>query len=157
MKKIIVFSLILITALVVEGCNKTKKFSKRLAGEKWTVTELSVAGINESELPVLSFNDCDIYDESCKGEWETPEHEHAEFVWQIRDKGGLFELSNQSSLDEIHSHSGDDHAAEEAIIQCQNFSGVYTIVSSKRKSMELESQNTLGHSGQLVKMKLELK
>jgi hypothetical protein len=155
MKTTKIFSVFIFAAVILTACNKSKKVSKRLAGETWKVVELTVDGISEEELPTLMFEDCDIYDEVCIGEWETPEEAHAEFAWQVRDKGETFELSNQSTLEDAHSHGGDEHAAEEAVLQCQSFSGVYTITEHKRKEMQMESSSTLGFNGSKVVIKLE--
>ncbi|MGL4598193.1 MAG: hypothetical protein ACRCYO_11710, partial [Bacteroidia bacterium] len=63
---------------LIAGCNKTKQASKRLSGETWKVVELTVDGVAPAELPTtLVFSDCDIYAESCKGEWKREEH-HAD-------------------------------------------------------------------------------
>lgn len=52
MKKIILLaSVTLIVALVFTACNKTKMYANRLDGGEWKVTELSVDGVNEAELP----------------------------------------------------------------------------------------------------------
>lgn len=158
MKIIKRLSFLTLVIVAIAACNKTKKFSKRLAGETWTVTELTVDGTSAEELPKLIFSDCDIYEkEPCVGELENHEGGHANFIWQIRDKGKVFELSNQSSLDDAHSHGGDEHATEEAVLLSQNLSGIYTITKSKRKSMEMESTATLGFEGKKVILKLELK
>ena len=74
MKKIILLaSTILIVALVFTACNKTKMYENRLDGGEWNVTELSVDGVNETELPHWNIGDCDAYKESCTGEWKNHE------------------------------------------------------------------------------------
>ena len=93
-----VATLVLSVALLAAGCNKSKTYSKRLikAGE-WTVTELSVDGTNEAELPSWHIQLCDIYAQSCYADWENEEGGHAEFIWQFRDKGKTFEISRFKS------------------------------------------------------------
>ena len=74
-------------AVLVASCNKTKSTSKRLmkAGE-WNVTELSVDGVNQEELPHWVIGDCDIYEESCIGSWQNDEGGATDFVWQVQTR-----------------------------------------------------------------------
>lgn len=149
MKKIILLaSTILIVALVFTACNKTKMYENRLDGGEWNVTELSVDGVNETELPHWNIGDCDAYKESCTGEWKNHEGGNGKFVWQFREKGGKFEISNQSEL------TG-DHAQDEVVMQCQNFSGVYDVIEHEKKSMKFESLATLGFTGKKVVITIE--
>lgn len=150
-KSLIFISVTTILLLTTAACNKTKQVSKRLSGETWRVTELTVDGVSEDHLPSLRFEDCDIYDESCKGEWEHDDA-HAHFIWQVREKAKKFELSNQSSLEDAHDGG---HEAEENILQCQNFSGVYDIKERSRSKMELTTTTALGFSGKTVVLKME--
>jgi hypothetical protein len=144
--------LLVVGIATLASCNKTKQASKRLSGETWKVVELSVDGITQAELPTtLVFNDCDIYAESCNGEWNRDAH-HAHFIWQFREKGKKFELSNQSSAEDAH---GGGHEAEENIAQCAEFSGVYEVINQDKKMLFLESMNTIGYAGQKVVFKLE--
>jgi hypothetical protein len=153
MKKNTLFaSMALCLLLVLGACNKTKQASERLSGATWKVTTLSVDGVAEEHFPTLTFEECDIYGgASCKGDW-THDSYHAHFVWQFREKGKKFELSNQSDLEDTH---GGGHEAEENIIQCQNFSGVYEVKERKKDVMEFTTTNALGFPGQTVVMKLE--
>lgn len=150
MKNITAYILAVIFTVSFTACNKTRQYSKRMAGETWQVTELSVDGTNEAELPVLVFEDCDIYEESCRGEWKNEEGGHGEFVWQFRKKGKVFEISNQSD----HSHG---HADEEAQVQLSNFSGVYDVTGHKKEEMRFESSSTAGFPGHKVVIKMERK
>ena len=169
MKKIL---LIISIALVAFACNKTKVNSNRLmsAGE-WEVTELSVDGTNEDELPHWHIDDCEIYGEkSCFGEWKNEEGGETHFIWQFRDKGKVFEISRQEGMEEEEDHADDgddhdhdhdhgthDHATEEAIEQCYNFSGVYDVVSSKKDEMGFTSTSAVGFAGETVKIKIKKK
>ncbi|MSP69389.1 MAG: hypothetical protein EXR20_03880 [Bacteroidetes bacterium] len=149
MKKIILLaSTIFIVAFVFTACNKTKMYANRLDGGDWKVTELSVDGTNETELPNWTIGDCDAYKGSCTGEWKNNEGGNGKFVWQFREKGKKFEISNQSEL------TG-DHAQDEVVLQCQNFSGVYDVIEHKRKSMKFECSATLGFAGKKVVIKIE--
>lgn len=134
--------------LAISACSKTKVSTNKIGGEEWHVTELSVDGVNEDELPHLMFNDCNAYEESCTGQWKNHEGGKSNFAWQFRNKGKTFEISNQSEL------TG-DHAQDEAVLQCQNFSGVYEVIERKKESMELKSKTTLAYSNQTVVIKLE--
>lgn len=158
MKTITKYMLLLAAiALTLGACNKTKKSSNRAikAGE-WTITELSVDGTNEAELPSWKFEECDIYAESCHAEWENEEGGHAEFVWQFREKGSVFEISRQAGEHDEHEHEH-DHATEEANTQCYNFSGVYQVEEAKAESMHFTSTATVGHAGKSVVIKMSKK
>jgi len=147
-KTISVIAFAMSIAVINTSCNKTKTNSKRLDGGEWNVTELSVDGVNEAELPHLKFSECDAYDETCTGDWTSHEGGKGNFAWQFREKGETFEISNQSEL------SG-DHATDEAILQCQNFSGVYEVMERTKKNMEFKTTKALGFVGQSVIIKME--
>ena len=155
-------TLLLMVAILAAACNKTKTVSTRLidAGE-WTVTELSVDGTNEAELPGWHIKSCKIYEESCHGEWKNDEGGEAEFIWQFREKGKTLEISRQEGEeghDHDHGHDhGHDHAAEEAIAQCYAFSGVYEVVEDGKENMEFKSTVTVGHAGKTVVLKIQKK
>lgn len=154
--KLVALSTILIVGAA--ACNKTKSTSKKFmkAGE-WTITELSVDGTNEDELPTWEIEDCDLYNESCFGEWKNEEGGHAEFIWQFREDANTFEISHQAE-EEDHDHEEEhDHAAEEAAEQAYNFSGVYDVVVKDKEAMEFSSTGTSGFPGQMVSIKLQKK
>lgn len=155
MKTLKIISLSMTILIGFAACNKTKVNSKRLmkAGE-WKVTELSVDGSNEAELPSWEIEDCDIYAQSCMGEWMNDEGGHAEFVWQFREKGKTFEISYQADEDHAHAH---DHAAEEAAAQAYAFSGIYEVTECKSKKMQFQTTSALGHGGKSIVIKLEKK
>ncbi|MCU0432610.1 MAG: hypothetical protein MUC87_04050 [Bacteroidia bacterium] len=151
-QKTIFASLAVVMLLVLGACNKTKQASERISGATWKVTTLTVNGVAEEHMPNLTFEDCDIYGgASCKGDWKYESY-HAHFIWQFREKADKFELSNQSDLEDAH---GGGHEAEENIIQCQNFSGVYEVKERKKDVMEFTTTNAVGFPGQTVVMKLE--
>ena len=158
MRTSITIVLLIASMAFLGACNKTKTNSNRLIkGGEWTVTELSVNGTNEAELPEWEIEDCEIYDASCEGEWKNEEGGHAEFIWQFRAKGDNFEISHQAEAEEDGHAHGDDHAAEEAAAQCYAFSGVYDVVTRKKKEMEFTSTTTVGHPGATVVIKIEKK
>lgn len=149
MKKIkIIISAVLVIVFV--SCNKTKKYSKRIDGNEWTVVELSVDGVNETNIPIIEFDKCNIYKESCKGEWKNNNGGEAHMAWQFRENGTLFEISNQSD----HIHKTEDI---EAINQCIKFSGIYEVLENKKKNMAFKSSSLHGFPGKTVVMKLEKK
>jgi hypothetical protein len=159
MKKYITVIFAAVAFFSVSSCNKTKTTSNRFmeAGE-WNVTELSVDGINQEELPIWEIEECDLYNESCFAEWKNEEGGHAEFIWQFREKANTFEISHQAKEDE---HEGeeheDDHAAEEAAEQAYNFSGVYTVIENSKTAMEFTTTSAIGFVGNSVKIKIEKK
>ncbi len=158
MKKIILLaSVILTVALVFTACNKTKIYANRLDGGDWKVTELSVDGTNEAELPKWTIGDCDAYKESCTGDWKNDHNHTAKFAWQFREKGKKFEISNQSKVEDVTAGLTGDmfFHAEELADQCVNFSGTYEVVEHKRKMMEFKSTTTIGFSGKTVIIKIE--
>jgi len=136
--------------LFLSSCNKTKTVSNRMDGQRWHVTELSVDGVNQSELPVLRFSECEIYKESCKGLWYIGESGHGGFAWQIRDKGKTLEFSNQAD----HAHGMEDIKAAD---QCIAFSGIYKVLVSKRNRMEFETNAAFAYPGRKVVLKMERK
>lgn len=141
--------IIAITALIFTiSCNKSKRNSKKLDDNKWKAVELSVDGVNVSELPTFKFNDCDIYKEACKGWWYLGEDGHSETAWQFRNKGKEFEISNQAD----HAHGLEDVKAAD---QCIAFSGVYNVIKSTRNKMEFESTKTFKYPNQKVVLKIE--
>jgi len=160
-------SLCAVLFVAFTACNKTKIVSKRLikSGD-WKVTELSVDGTNEEELPTWKISDCDIYGESaCEGEWMGEhEGEEAHFSWQFREKGKTFEISNGEEGEDHDDHDddhddhdhGDDHAAEVAY-QLAQFSGVYEVVEDKKNKMEFKTTSAQGYAGKTVVLKIEKK
>lgn len=130
------------------SCNKTKVNSNRLDGGNWKVTELTVDGVSEAELPSWNISECDIYEQTCTGTWTNEEGGHADFAWQFRGKGKIFEIANQQS--DFHGH-----ADEEATMQCQNFSGVYDVVERGKKNMEFKTTAAIGYPGQSVVIRIE--
>jgi hypothetical protein len=102
--------IILICTLV--ACNKTRRYSNRIEGNKWKVTSIQVNGVAESSLPELLFKDCEIYKETCNGTWLSNEGGRAQFVWQFRENGKVLEIGNLT--DHVHSIL-DVKAAEKCI------------------------------------------
>lgn len=167
-------SILILAVILLTACNKTNRFSNRLAGETWKITSITVGGEAEEaeHLAELQFEDCDIYDETCMGEWML-EGEHAEFAWQFNENGDKFTLSNQSEAehdhdhdhegdDHDHDHEGDDHDHDhgheheaDAVTQCQEFSGTYDVDEMKRNTMIIKSTETIGHPGEEVVIELE--
>jgi hypothetical protein len=143
-------SSILTTLMVIVSCNKTKINTSRLDDAEWSVTSLSVDGTNESKLPTWKLSDCDAYKASCKGIWRNTEGGQAEFIWQFRSSGKTFEISNQAKLIE-------EEATDEAIMQCEAFSGVYTVIENGKKKMKFETTSALGYVGKKVTITAEKK
>jgi len=138
----------LFTIILVSACNKTTHYSNLLTGEKWAITEFTVDGDPQEELPHLEFEDCKIYDESCTGDLVTHEGGKAHFIWQIRDKGKTFEYSDQTE----HTHAEADHHAIEISAA---LSGIFSIEEKSRKTMTMNSSALNGFIGKKVIIKLE--
>lgn len=140
-------SIIVLISLMI-SCNKSKKYSNRMEGNKWKITTISINGVAESNLPELLFKECDIYKETCEGTWISTEGGRAQFAWQFRDKGKTLEIANQTD----HVHGNLDVKAAE---QCISYTGVYNVVKSKRKYLSLKSSVINGHQGKEVILELE--
>ncbi|MFT5822881.1 MAG: hypothetical protein ACI8ZM_004138 [Crocinitomix sp.] len=142
----------------VVACNKTKTTSNRfMDGGEWNVTELSVGGVNEEELPTWEVEECDLYNESCFAEWKNEEGGHAEFVWQFREKANTFEISHQAKEEEHEGEEEHAHADEEVAEQAYNFSGVYSVSEKSKTAMEFTTTSAAGFAGSSVKIKIEKK
>lgn len=153
MKKLVsMLSLIAFAAIFLSACSKTNKASKRLikAGE-WTVTECSVDGVNEDELPKWEISNCDPYEAVCIGKWENEESGHADFAWQFNNDGDSFVISHQAEEGE-HEHN---HADEEAAEQAYHFSGTYSVTESSKTKMSFTSTQTVGYPGQTAVIVIE--
>lgn len=139
-------------ALVFGSCNKTKSTSKTFikAGD-WHVTELSIDGESEEELPHWTIGDCDIYEESCIGSWQNDEGGATDFVWQIKENGEKFIISRQGP------DAGLEHADEEMATQCFGFSGTYDIVENEKTRMKFTSTNLPEFPGQAAVIVIEKK
>lgn len=131
--------------MVLSSCNKDKNISGRLSGEIWDVKSISVAGVTNNDLPELTFDDCKIYKESCTANWSLDNVE-ADFIWQFRDNGNTFEISNQSKVTED---------LESSIIQCMNLSGIYDVTESSKTTLSITSSATIGYEGESVVIEME--
>jgi len=138
--------LILSFGIISVACNKTKQHSKWLTGETWVVNEVSIDGAPFDLLPKLNFDDCDIYDEICLGTLQIKKDGLANFERQVRDKGSIFELSDQTE--------NVNESNEEAVSFSSSFSGIYNVNNADKKSMELESNNCKRYPGKKVILKL---
>jgi len=147
MKNIKIYAITIITFSIFNAaCNKTKQHSNWLTGETWKVNEISIDGAAFSILPQLSFDDCNIYDEICFGTLQVENSGTASFAWQVREKGSIFELSDQTqSVDESN---------EKAVAFSSSFSGIYKVNNADKKIMELESENCKRYPGKKVILKL---
>jgi hypothetical protein len=138
--------LILTIGIISSACNKTRQHSKWLTGQTWVVNEVSIDGSPFDLLPKLNFDDCDIYDEICFGTLHFENDAVANFAWQVREKGCIFELSDQTE--------NVNQSNEEAVSFCSSFSGIYNVNNADKISMELESNNCKRYPGKKVILKL---
>lgn len=147
MKNIKFYAITIITlSLISIACNKTKQQSKWLTGETWQVTEITIDGAAFAILPKLSFDECNIYDEICFGTLQVEDSGTASFAWQVREKGSIFELSDQSQTIDKNN--------EEAVSFSSSFSGIYQLNDMDKKHMEIESSNCIRYPGKKVLIKL---
>lgn len=144
-------SIIIVAIITLSGCDKDKRHAKRLGGEKWQVTELTMDGASQPDMPLLEFEECDIYNELCIGTWSNNAGGKSYFIWQFRNKATSFEISNQSTI----ATAGGVDANEQAVIQCSDYSGIYQVVESKKSKMRFEALSTLGSGGKKVTMTIE--
>lgn len=148
--KLIKLNLLVVTvALFLFSCNKTKVRSNRLTGETWTTESITIEGKAFDPLPTFTFDKCAIYDEICFGTLRTSDESVANFAWQIREKGTIFELSDQTE--------NTNHSNEEAVDFCASFSGIYTINEGTKNNMLLESTSTVRYAGKKVILTLKKK
>jgi hypothetical protein len=147
MKRIRLYALAIIAfSIISTACNKTKQHSKWLTGETWKVNEVSIDGAGFDILPQLTFDNCNIYDEICFGTLQIENSGAASFAWQVREKGTIFELSDQSqTVDENN---------EDAVSFSSSFSGVYKVNDADKKNLEIESDNCKRYPGKKVILKL---
>lgn len=137
---------VFLNLMINVSCNKTKQHSKWLTGETWKVSEVTIDGNSFGLLPQFKFDECDIYDEICFGNLIVENTSMANFAWQIREKGSIFELSDQTQ--------NVSESNEEAVSFSSSFSGIYDVNQMDKKSMELESNNCKRYPGKKVIIKL---
>ncbi|MEX1190877.1 MAG: hypothetical protein WEA99_02805 [Brumimicrobium sp.] len=143
--------IILTLSILFCSCDKNKRVSKRLFKPgSWELTELSVNGNNiVTNLPKWVINNCEIYDETCSGEWHY-ESDVSEFYWQFNDKANTFTLSRV-----VDPANCEDFYTAEVEQQTYHFSGEYKVIEHKRKSMTFESYQTFGFEGEKVVIKIK--
>ena len=142
MKQFKVMLLCVAFMLLNLACNKTRQHSKWLCGETWKVNEITIAGQPDNLKPVLHFGECAIYDEICFGTLQLEEEGYASFAWQIRAKGSIFELSDQTEM----VNAGN----EKAVSFSSSFSGIFNINEITKKRMIISSDNCKKYAGKEV-------
>lgn len=137
--------------LFASACNKVKRSTHKLEGT-WKAEVFTINNTSVTELPSLNFDNCDAYDEVCKGELFNDEDGHADFAWQIREKGKVFEFSNQASMDG-HSHgTGTALAQEKAVLLSQEISGIFEVIELDKEHFKIKSTQTIGYNGKEVRI-----
>jgi hypothetical protein len=141
----------LMALATLTSCEKDQSATNKFSGGTWEISSLKVAGVASSEhLPDLMFMNCDVSDEICTGEASVHgSTEYAVFNWQVSEDATRFEFSNQTSLPDDASHD-----LEEAVIACQELSGLWVIEEMNGKEVRLTSSATVGHPGEPVEMVL---
>lgn len=138
--------IIIAFTLINFACNKTKQHSKWLCAETWKVNEISIAGQPVNLNPLMRFGECAIYDEICFGTLQLDDEGYATFAWQIRGKGSVFELSDQSEIV--------NEGNEKAVLFSSSFSGIYQVTEISKKGMIITSDNCKTYAGKNVVIKL---
>jgi hypothetical protein len=138
MKTKLLMPFIVVCAISIISCNKEKQTTKTLEGTTWIVTELKVDGVADTSLPTLDFKKGKLYKENMMGVWHNihSTSEDAQFIWQFRDKGKTFEISNQSDSASAY--------------QCSAYSGIYTIDYKGKDSYEMSSNATYAYPSKKV-------
>jgi hypothetical protein len=144
-------SIVLLFSIVVfASCNKDKRNSNRLINKgPWQVTTLTVNGVSDSLLPIITFDDCNIYEDTCTAQWMLSSTRKNEFIWQFNDRANTFTISRQFDEDTIA------FVLDIVKWQCYQYSGTYHVIKAKRNNIEFESSTTVGYSGQKVRMVIE--
>ncbi|MFK7756078.1 MAG: hypothetical protein AB8B53_04015 [Flavobacteriales bacterium] len=93
--------------------------------------------------------DTDIYEIVPLATW-TFKQEYAALNWQLREDGDSFHLQYLQLCEEC---TGDE--LDPLDYFTYDLTGTYTVEKSSRKELIIESEETLGFHGQLVKIKLE--
>jgi hypothetical protein len=142
MKNVFRITILLIVVTFI-SCNKNKQSSKTLQGSTWKFTSLKIDGVSDSSLATLKFKEGNMYNEVISGTWvnhDSSQTDEITFVWQFRNKGKTFEISNQSDGD--------------AALQCSMLSGIYQVTQLKNSNFSITSKSTIGYSNKEVAIEL---
>jgi hypothetical protein len=144
------FLLLAALAICTTACNKDKRASKRfMKPGTWQVTELSVNGTMLDSLPTWLVNECDIYEDLCTATWRR-NGVNSQIHWQFNDKAQSFKISRvvpPAECENFYTELVQQHTYE--------FSGEYKVIETKKSRKVFESNATIGHAGQKVRIVIE--
>ncbi|MGV3630448.1 MAG: hypothetical protein ACO1O6_04555 [Bacteroidota bacterium] len=137
--------------LLVVGCNKERRYSKKLIkGESWKVENITVDGTALSGASgTWTVSGDDIYKTVSQVSWQKDATNTTAFEWQFQDKGQAWVLNYLQDCDECEGPMLD-----ELDYTAHLLSGSYEVVKHKNKEMIFKSSETTGYSGQLVEIKI---
>ena len=141
--------IIFLIGLIV-ACNKDKRASKHFMNQgEWKVTSLQIGDSSVTELPTWSVKECAIYEDLCVGDWKL-DGKFSSFYWQFNDKAKEFVLARVVAPEDC-----EDFYTVEAEQQTFLFSGSYKVKETSKDKKILESNNTIGYEGELVRIVIE--
>ena len=120
---------------------------KEYTGE-WEASEIKIDGEKQPYAPLLIFQECDIFEDTCYGIWSF-KGQNALFTWQFKDNGKSFLINREEDV----LYNPD--FVTDAELQCYNYSGLYDVNKSNKSKMVLESSTTYGYPNQFVKITIE--
>lgn len=142
--------LLLFLALAVFGCNKEKRYSKKLIkGESWTVESITADGSSVNSASTWTVSGDNIYETVSQVSWQSGAANVTEFEWQFRDKGKSWVLNYLQDCDECEGPMLD-----ELDYLAHALSGTYEVVTHKRSEMSFKSSETTGYPGKVVEIKI---
>ena len=138
--------------LAASGCNKEKRYSKKLIkGESWSVEYITVDGTDLAGASgSWTVSGDDIYKTVSQVSWQGSDAANVTaFEWQFRDKGKSWVLNYLQDCDECEGPMLDelDYIAH-------SLTGTYEVVEHKKKEMVFKSSETLAYPGQVVEIKI---
>ncbi len=148
-------TLILLVIIALSGCNKEKRYSQRLMnGEVFKVNGLYVDGIKIYPIySEISFIKTDIYKEVSTATWS---HKGTGFStkieWQFSAKGKICTINYVQLCENC-----DGSLVTDLDYAVYALTGAYNVINDKKKSVVLESENTIGYAGKKVRIELTKK
>jgi len=143
--KKVIYSVFLIAMFC--SCDKNENNAIRLMNGQWNMAELTVNEIQlVDELPKIRTYGGEIYDQLLQGAWVIHYSDSSKFFWQFSDKGKTFKLSRIS--DDLPNQTTTSLVDQ----QTYEYSGSYKVLRRAKDEFVFESSETIGFSGQKVKM-----
>ena len=134
---------ILIGIVLLNSCQKFDKLGPNNFTKKstWQVTEITIGGDLLTSLPQWKISTTE------SSIWCHNNGTCTNFSWVFSQNNNFFEffLDNNDSYDDVNS----------ANKQCDNLSGIYHVMTSKKNMFEFETNETLGYIGPRVYIRVE--